>query len=367
MAGVKIWTDDGKGIDLRRVVRSRAPLRIGLAGGGTDLPIFFEQAGGVVVNCAIDRYAYCTVSAHRGEGLLCFEDLMNGISWEGNMKPQPPRHGFEIPYHSHGYLVETFALCSSQSLKISFYCEAPPGSGLGGSSALCVAILKALSGWYEINLEGDALAKAAILVERELCGFSGGWQDQYSASFGGINKFIFHKDRSVSVDPILADSGIINEFESSLILVDTGMSRNSADIIDSQLAGVRQRASDSLAAFYAMKEEAITVDRAIRNGDFSTLRLAIRAGWENKLKTSNMIMNDQISKVFGVCESIGLFVGKVSGAGGGGFAWLLVNPEERFRFVEMLGSRGFTATSPRITDRNAHAWEALTKGDQLYL
>lgn len=335
-----------------KVVRARAPYRLGLAGGGTDVSPFCDRHGGIVVNATIDRYCYATVQ-RRDDGRVVLEsvDRAEGAELAGDIAVGLPLH-----VATYRRMCADFDL-GRPAVTVSTIAEAPPGSGLGSSSTLVVAMVEAYREYFGLPLGDYEVARLAYTVERVDCGLSGGRQDQYAATFGGVNSIEFHAGERVIVNPLRIKPAILQEFEASLVLYDTGVSRRSANIIDRQARHVEEGSASQLEATLALKGEAVAMKEALLRGDFHGVAQVLRAGWEAKRKLAEGVSTPAIERAFEVATAAGALAGKVSGAGGGGFILFVVEPLRRPAVVAALGSlAGGTVQTAHFVEDGAVAW-----------
>ena len=208
--------------------RAKAPLRVGLVGGGTDVNPYAAQKGGLVFNTTINKYAYCTITP-TGDSSMSIHSTDYG-------KYEAPLDGGPLPLDGNMDLIKavTNHFNITDGFKMFLQSEAPPGSGLGGSSAVIVSIIAAICEWKGIRMTGYEMAQLAIKLEREDIGLKGGKQDQYTAVFGGFNVMRFSGDW-VDVNRVRVDQDTIDELEYRSILCYTGTSRESANVIESQV------------------------------------------------------------------------------------------------------------------------------------
>lgn len=338
-------------------VRARAPLRLGLAGGGTDVSPFCDLHGGYVLNAAIDRYAYAMIDP-LGDGRLEFRASDQQVEISGDAVERLPMGG-PLQLHAGVYnrIVRDFRGGEPLSIRLTTFSEAPPGSGLGSSSTLVVAIIKAFVELLNLPLGEYEIARLAYEIERVDVGLAGGRQDQYSATFGGFNFMEFYAEERVVVNPLRIKNWIITELESSLVLYFTGVSRESASIISEQKVNVESGSKASLDASFALKREAVSMKESILKGDFGALAESMRAGWEWKKQLARQVSNPRIDETYERACAAGALAGKVSGAGGGGFMFFLVDPPRRMEVVRALQEMGGQASGCHFSKHGTEGWK----------
>jgi D-glycero-alpha-D-manno-heptose-7-phosphate kinase len=248
-------------------------------------------------------------------------------------------------------------------LKISTFSDAPPGSGLGSSSTLVVAILQCFVEYLNLPLGEYEIAQLAYDIERRDMGLSGGKQDQYAATFGGFNFIEFGADNHVLVNPLRIKPWIVSEIESSLVLYFTGVSRSSANIIEEQMnsVGVSEKEangvqSTSLDAMHQVKRQTVRMKEYLLRGEMEGFAEAMNTGWTAKKGTSASISNNRLDEIYEAAIKAGALSGKVSGAGGGGFMMFLVDPPKRARVEQVLRSFGGDIMNCHFTSIGAHSW-----------
>lgn len=338
------------------LVRSRAPLRIGLAGGGTDLSPFCDRYGGFILNATINMFAYCTIET-RSDDLFCFHASDRDSYCETKISDKlqvPGDAGFLAGVYQN--FLRRMGVSETVPLNLVTYCDSPPGSGLGSSSTLVVAIVHALSELLRIPLGDYDLAHLAYQIERLDLGLQGGRQDQYAAAFGGINFIEFYEKDRVIVNPLRVKEFIRSELESSLILYYTGRSRSSASIVMHQVDRIEAFEKKSIEAMQSVKEEAIRMKEALLKGEMHKLASILRKGWKAKKETAQQVSNPDIEKIFDLALNNGAIAGKVSGAGGGGFIMFLVDPTKRAQLTGVLKKQVGIVHNCSITEMGSQAW-----------
>ncbi len=338
------------------IIRSRAPLRLGLAGGGTDVSPYCETYGGLVLNATIDKYAY-TVIEPLTEGVRLVATDKQDV-WEGPADSELPLDG-HLDLHKGVYnrIVREFNGGQPLPLAMTTHTDAPPGSGLGSSSTLVVAMIKAFVEWLNLPLGEYDIARLAYEIERKDVGLSGGRQDQYAATFGGFNFMEFHPEERVVVNPLRIKNWIISELESSLLLYFGGVSRQSAQIIDQQARNVQDKDSVAIEAMHALRQEAIAMKENLLKGDFNGLVESMKSGWEAKKNMAHSISNAQIEETYALAQQAGMRAGKISGAGGGGFMMLLVDPVRRMEVIRALSATPGQVYTCHFTKYGTEGWK----------
>lgn len=332
-------------------VRSRAPLRLGLAGGGTDVSPYCDLYGGLVLNATIDRYCHATLEWRDDEQVeFVAPDLELCAARES-------ADATSLSLHAAVYnrINRQFNL-GDPALTVTTHSDAPPGSGLGSSSTLVVALIEAFREYFSLPLSEYDMAKLAFEIERIDCGQAGGRQDQYAATFGGFNLMEFSGEH-VIVNPLRLKPAIIRELEASLVLYYTGASRSSAAIIASQRDHVWAGETDRVEATHCLKREALAMKEAMLLGDLAKVAQILDAGWRAKKQLADGITTDEIEEIFEVANRAGALAGKVSGAGGGGYVMFLVEPVQRPELVRRLAELPGGRVEPvHFVEEGACAW-----------
>ena len=337
-------------------IKARAPLRLGLAGGGTDLSPYCDIYGGFVLNAAIDRYAYAVIRA-LNDPVVRFVATDQQIEKVQAVEAPLLLNG-KLDLHKavYNHIVQNFNGGKPIALELSTFSDAPVGSGLGSSSTLVVAMIRAFAELLNLPLDDYTIAHMAYQIERVDCGLQGGRQDQYSATFGGFNFMEFYAEERAVINPLRIKNWIICELESSLVLYFTGVSRESAHIIADQSSNVKSGAADALEAMHGIKHEALTMKECLLRGDFAGLVESMQLGWENKKRSAKTVSNPHIDAIYDAAIQAGALAGKVSGAGGGGFMWFFVPTEKRMDVVSSLNGFGGQVSNCHFTKHGTQAW-----------
>lgn len=336
-------------------VRSRAPLRLGLAGGGTDLSPYCDDHGGAILNATIGRYAYAHLT-FRDDHRLCFS--AHDVNQEDVVPlaaELPLTSGLPLHRAVYNRMVREFLRGRIHSITVTSMVDAPAGSGLGASSALVVALIEAYRAAFGLPLGRYDVARLAFEIERIDLGLAGGRQDQYAAAFGGLNFMEFLPDARVIVNPLRVSPPYLYEFEASLVVCFSGQARASA-IIQDQLKAVTKSDAGALQAMHQLKTDAVEMKQALLRGDIRDVAEILNRSWQAKRRTSDLVSNSVVEQVFDLARRNGAVAGKISGAGGGGFLMLMTDPEQRYRLITALNESGVQASPVQFTDGGAEAW-----------
>ena len=337
------------------IVRARVPLRLGLAGGGTDLSPYCDEFGGAVLNVTIDRYAYAFIEPSK-DGQVHF--VAPDMAMEESFPPDLAAiTAAKLQLHAGvlGRMAREFCGSAVAPMRITSFVDAPAGSGLGSSSALVVALVEAFRTYLGLPLGRYDVAHTAFEVERLELALAGGKQDQYAATFGGVNFIEFLDQNRVIVNPLRVPSALLNELETSTVICFTGVSRRSERIIEDQtrrMSGA-ERALDDL---HQLKVDAIEMKLALLRGEIEHMAVVLNRSWEAKKRTASGISTDLIESLYERGRAAGALGGKVSGAGGGGFMMFLVPPPRRMQLIRALNEAGGTAGGVHFTGEGAESW-----------
>ncbi len=339
------------------IVRARAPLRLGLAGGGTDVSPYCDLHGGSVMNVTIDKYAYATIDASP-DGLAHFmaqdAGAIESIAPDEVVAAAGP---LQLAKGVYRRIVADHLDGRAPAIRVRTHSDAPPGSGLGSSSTMVVALVTAFAEYFGLALGEYEIAHLAYAIERHDLGLAGGKQDQYAAAFGGFNFMEFYAGDRVIVNPLRIKDWIRAELESSLVLCFTGVSRASAKIIDEQSRNISDGDAGSLDAMHRLKDEASRMKEVLLRGDFTRLAEVMQAGWLAKKQSAASISNPRIEEIEAVASAHGARATKVSGAGGGGFMIFLCDPADRIGLTRALAAAGGTLYDAHFTLHGATAWK----------
>ena len=317
------------------IIRSKTPLRLGLAGGGTDVSPYSDIYGGAILNATISMYAYATIEP-RDDGKIVLEavDRQERVELKAENLLEI-NDKFDLLKGVYNKIVSNFSK-KPLSFKLSTYVDAPPGSGLGSSSTLVVAILGAFVEWLKLPLGEYDIAQLAYEIERVDLKMTGGKQDQYAATFGGFNFMEFYKHDKVIVNPLRVNANHINELEHNLLLYYNNTSRISSEIIDAQVKNVEQNKVKSIEAMDKLKEQAILMKETILKGNLDEIGSILDFGWQYKKQMAEGITNPEIDKLYERAIKAGSTGGKISGAGGGGFMFFYCPGNTRYKVMQSL-------------------------------
>lgn len=338
------------------IIRSKAPLRLGLAGGGSDVSPYSDLYGGNVLNATINLAAYCSIEP-LNRPVIKVNAADAGVRQEVSLGTGPVNTGALLIDGVYNRVIRDYGPIPSPGFAITTYNDAPAGSGLGTSSTMVVCILKCFAEWMGIPLGDYELARLAYEIERKDLLLAGGKQDQYAAAFGGFNFMEFLPSDMVIVNPLRIKDWIISELEASMLLYFTGRSRFGGDIIAQQQKATRSGEKVAVEAMHRIKQSAIDMKLSLLQGDMAGFASIMGQAWEDKKKMAGAITNPMIQEAFDVAMGAGATCGKVSGAGGGGFIMLIVPPENRVAVIEALSKLSGKVVPFQFTEKGAVAWK----------
>ncbi len=329
-------------VDEMPIFRSKAPLRISFAGGGTDVSPYPEEKGGAVLNCTIDKFAYATLSVkEEGVSATRIHSLDYNLSASYD-KPEDLVFNGELDLVKAALKVlrpPSDGSGSRPDLELFLHSDAPPGTGLGSSSTMCVALVGAFQQYLREPWTGYDVAELAYRIEREELGFRGGRQDQYAAAFGGFN-FIEFNGKTTIVNPLRIHPDVLNELAYRLLLCYTGTSHYSNDIIERQQANYSAKRPDTVEALDGAKRLAIDMKGELLRGHIDEMGRLLDEGWQLKKKFTEGISNDRIDAFYTKAREAGALGGKLVGAGGGGYILLFCDFERRVNVAKAVNAAG---------------------------
>ena len=343
-------------MDLPLLYRSKAPFRLGIAGGGTDVSPYSDLYGGAVLNVTIDRFAYATIRP-TDDGKIRLVHVNDHIVQEYDAVPYlDPQGPLVLQCGIYNRIVRQFNDGKPFSFELTTQMDVPSGSGLGTSSTLVVAILGAFVEWRNLPLGKYDIARLAYEIERIDLGMAGGKQDQYAATFGGVNFMEFVGDDRVIVNPLSLPDRTLNEWALNTVLLYTNKRRESARIIEEQMANVQKKVSDSVEAMHKVKEEAFRIKKCLLQNHLRELGPALNTSWVNKKKMAGGISNAFIDQLYETALAAGATGGKISGAGGGGFMFFYCPGLTRFAVREALAQFGGETKRYDFTTEGLKTW-----------
>lgn len=337
------------------IIRSQAPLRLGLAGGGTDVSPYSDTFGGAVLNATINLYAYCTLIP-RSDNKIVINLINKGKKFEfDSFHRIPSDNEASIPAGVYNRIVSSFTN-EPLSFELSIFVDAPSGSGLGSSSTIAVSVLGAFVEWLNLPLGEYDISGLAWEIERVDLGMAGGKQDQYAATFGGFNYMEFYNNNRVIINPLRIKSSYLHELAQNLLVYYTGTSRLSSEIISEQIKNVENNVTQQVEAMHQMKEQARQMKEALLMGEFSKMGEILNFGWIHKKRMASRISNNLIDELYDVSLGNGATGGKISGAGGGGYLILFCPALTRYNVINALKSYNGNFERFEFTDKGLTTW-----------
>jgi len=328
------------------MIISRAPVRISFAGGGTDLPTFFQQHGGAVISATLDKYVYVILTVHGGNELQILSSDYRTfyrhtpgtvLLWEGDLNlPKAILHEFGI----------------DTGVSMFIASEVPPGTGLGSSSTFTVAAIKAVSAACGRTLSKEEVARWATRIELEKMGAPIGYQDQYAAAYGGLN-FMEFSAEGTRVTPLHPPPGVLEKLQQNLLLFFTGTARESSRILARQRAAAEKREETVMQALLAARAMAYELRDALLRGGLSGFGERVHAGLELKKKFASGITNAAIDAAYEKARAHGAIGGKITGAGGGGFMMVYCSDGTQMAVTAALEAEGLRRMNFRFEEGGA--------------
>lgn len=337
------------------IIRAKAPLRIGLAGGGTDVSPYSDEFGGAILNATVSMFAYATIQPRKDETIV-LTSIDHGVSYRYDATAELPLDGnLDLLKGVYNRVIKDF-IHHPVAFELCTYVDAPAGSGLGTSSTLVVAILGAFAEWLRLPLGEYELAFLAYQIERQDLKMAGGKQDQYAAAFGGFNYIEFFADDRVIVNPLRIKPDVLNELEFNIVLYFTGTSRLSSKIIEVQSTNISEKREASVDAMHQLKEQSSLMKEVILKGQFDKIGEILNYSWECKKKTAAEVSNPVIDELYEAAMKAGATGGKISGAGGGGFMFFYCPNNARYKVIETLQKFGGEFRRYQFTTQGLLTW-----------
>ena len=336
------------------IYRSKAPLRIGLAGGGTDVSPYSDLFGGAILNTTISLSAYATIEP-LNENKIIIQALDRNEEQVFDLLPQLPIDGTLDLLKGVYNRIQKDHSTALPGFRLSTFVDAPAGSGLGTSSTLVVAVLGAFKEMLKLPLDEYKIAQYAYDIERNDLQLAGGKQDQYAATFGGVNFMEFYADK-VIVNPLRIKPEYLHELENNLVLYFTSTSRESAAIIKEQVKNVHDKNEKSIEAMHHLKDQAKMMKEALLQGNLNEIGLILDYGFEQKRNMAANISNSSIEAVYAAAKTAGATGGKISGAGGGGFMIFYCPGNTRYAVIKTLNTFGGVVRDYSFTKYGLTTW-----------
>jgi D-glycero-alpha-D-manno-heptose-7-phosphate kinase len=337
------------------IYRSKAPLRIGLAGGGTDVSPYSDMYGGAILNATISLSANASIELLDTNEIIV-ETLDRKEQQRFELSTNLPINGhLDLLKGVYNRIQKDFAF-TTKGFRLSTYVDAPAGSGLGTSSTLVVAILGAFVEMLKLPLGDYDIAHLAFQIEREDLQLAGGKQDQYAATFGGVNFMEFYADDKVIVNPLRIRPEYMHELGNNLVLYFTASSRESAAIIKEQVKNVNEKNEKSIDAMHHLKEQSKMMKEALLKGKLNDFGEILDFGFQQKRKMAHNISNSMIEDIYDAAKKAGATGGKISGAGGGGFMIFYCPGNTRYAVVETLNRFGGEVKNYSFTKYGLTTW-----------
>lgn len=325
---------------------ARAPVRISFAGGGTDLPAYYSQYGGAVVSTSIDKYFYVFLNVSADDAIQITSSDYRTFY----------RHDADTPMLFDGDLSLPRAILNhfglTRGISMFLASEIPPGTGLGSSSTVAVAIIKAVTTARGLMLSKQQIAELACQIEIEKLNEPIGKQDQYAAAFGGLNLMQFSSE-GVTVEPLKIAPETRRQLEKNILLFFTGATRAASSILREQKKSSEQKDQQVLEAHHAVKAMAFEVKDYLERGDLTSFGKLLDRAWQNKKKFAAGVTNPLIDECYALALDKGALGGKITGAGGGGFLMLYCEPAFQTAVTQALESKGLRRMDFRFETEGA--------------
>lgn len=337
------------------IYRSRAPLRLGLAGGGTDVSPYSDLYGGAILNTTINLYAHASIEPLTENKIIVQALDRNEEQIFSSANLLPTDGTLDLLKGVYNRIQKDFGI-TLPGFRLTTFVDAPAGSGLGTSSTLVVAIIGAFYEMLKLPLGEYDIAHYAYEIERNDLQLAGGKQDQYAATFGGVNYMEFYEGDKVIVNPLRIKQQYLNELENNLVLYFTSTSRESATIIKEQVKNVNSKNEKSLEAMHQLKEQAKMMKEAMLKGKLNEIGEILDFGFQQKRQMAANISNNNIEEIYNKAKQAGATGGKISGAGGGGFMIFYCPGNTRYKVAETLKGLGGEVRNYQFSAQGLNTW-----------
>lgn len=335
--------------------RSKAPLRIGLAGGGTDVSPYCDLYGGAILNATISLNANATIEPRSDEKIILHAMDRNEIQEFNSVYTLPYDGKLDLLKAVYNRIRKDYGL-PEKGFRLSTYVDAAAGSGLGTSSTLVVAIIGAFTEMLRLPLGEYDMAHYAYEIERIDLGLAGGRQDQYAATFGGVNYMEFYSGDKVIVNPLRVKQQHLFELENNLLLYFTATSRESATIISRQSKNVQENNESSVSAMHLLKQQAQLMKEALLKGKLNEIGEILDFGFQQKKQMAEGISNPLMEEIYETAKKSGATGGKISGAGGGGFMIFYCPVNSRYEVMRALEKFGGQSRNFQFVEHGLKTW-----------
>jgi D-glycero-alpha-D-manno-heptose-7-phosphate kinase len=335
--------------------RSKAPLRIGLAGGGTDVSPYCDLYGGAILNATVSLYAYANIEPLK-ENVIILQAMDRQEEQQFELTSRLPLDGKLDLLKGVYNRVRQQSDMPLTGFKLSTFVDAPAGSGLGTSSTLVVAILGVFAEMLRLPLGEYDVAHLAYEIERKDLQMAGGRQDQYACTFGGVNYMEFYADDKVIVNPLRIKQQYLFELENNLLLYYTATSRESARIIEKQSQNVVDKQARSIEAMHQLKIQAQLMKEALLKGRVHEIGEILDFGFRQKKQMAEGISNTLIDDIYESAKKAGATGGKISGAGGGGFMTFYCPGNTKYAVIDSLSKFGGDVKKYQFTQHGMTSW-----------
>lgn len=337
------------------IYRSKAPLRIGLAGGGTDVSPYCDLYGGAILNATLSLYANANIEPIP-ENKIILEAIDRNQLIEFDYTKELPIDGkLDLLKGVYNRIQKDYGI-KEQGFRLSTYVDAPAGSGLGTSSTLVVAVIGAFTEMLRLPLGEYDMAHYAFEIERKDLNLAGGRQDQYAATFGGVNFMEFYSGDKVIVNPLRVKQQHLFELENNLLLYYTSTSRESAEIIKKQSKNVTDKKEQPIEAMHQLKQQAQMMKEALLKGRLNEIGEILDFGFQQKRKMAEGISNQLMEDIYETAKKAGATGGKISGAGGGGFMIFYCPGTSKYKVIKSLENFGGITRNYQFVEHGLKTW-----------